>query len=166
LGLTAVLVLSGCVRRRMLIRSQPIGASVFVDDQEIGTTPVAADFTYNGTRKIQLIKDGYETLTVQQAFFPPWYQFPVLEFVSENLSPWEHRDEHFLDFQMQPQQILPADKLVERAQQLRISANQGYTVALPPAALPSQPLAPLPAPASSGSGGAALPLLPPPGQYQ
>jgi hypothetical protein len=129
--LLLALAAPGCVRRRMLIRSQPAGATVFVDDQEIGTTPVSTEFTYYGTRKIQLIKDGYETLTVQQAFFPPWYQFPVVEFISENLSPAEHRDEHLLDFQLQPQSILPADKLLERAQELRVNASHGYSVALP-----------------------------------
>ena len=34
-------VLPGCVRRRMTVRSNPPGAVVFVDDQEIGTTPAS-----------------------------------------------------------------------------------------------------------------------------
>src|ERR1700690_4113146 len=59
---------SGCVQRRMTIRSNPPGALVYVDDYEIGTTPVSASFTYYGTRKIRLVKDGYETLTVMQKF--------------------------------------------------------------------------------------------------
>jgi hypothetical protein len=129
--LLLALAVPGCVRRRMLIRSQPVGATVYVDDQEIGTTPVSTEFTYYGTRKIQLIKDGYETLTVQQMFFPPWYQFPVVEFISENLSPREHRDEHLLDFQLEPQRILPADELLERAQELRVNTSRGYSAALP-----------------------------------
>ena len=121
----------GCVRRRMTIRSNPPGAAVYVDDQQVGTTPVSVDFTYYGTRKIQLIKDGYETLTVQQPFTAPWYQWPPLDFVSENLSPWEHRDEHFLNFQLEPQQILPAEQLLDRAQELRTSTSQGYAVPRP-----------------------------------
>lgn len=136
LTLMMAMVAPGCVRRRMLVRSQPDGATVYVDDQEIGITPVSVEFTYYGTRKIQLIKDGYETLTVKQAFFPPWYQFPVMEFISETLSPWEHRDEHVLDFQMEPQQILPADRLLERAQALRTNAGYGFSPALPPGTQP------------------------------
>jgi hypothetical protein len=123
--------LPGCVRRRMTIRSNPPGAAVYVDDQQVGTTPVGVDFTYYGTRKIQLIKDGYETLTVQQAFSAPWYQWPPLDFFSENLSPWEHRDEHLLNFQLQPQQILPAEELLDRAQELRTNTSRGYAVPLP-----------------------------------
>ncbi len=142
LMLMMAMVAPGCVRRRMLIRSQPAGATVYVDDQEIGMTPVSVEFTYYGTRKVQLIKDGYETLTVKQAFFPPWYQFPVLEFVSETLSPWEHRDEHVLDFQMEPMQILPADRLLERAQELRTNASYGFSPALPQTTQRQPPAAP------------------------
>ena len=53
----------GCVQRRMTIRSSPPGAMVYVDNQEIGTTPVSTGFTYYGTREFRLVKDGYETLT-------------------------------------------------------------------------------------------------------
>jgi hypothetical protein len=146
---------SGCVRRRMTIRSNPLGASVFVDDQEIGTTPVSTDFTYYGTRKVQLIKDGYETLTVKQTFFAPWYEWPPLDFFSETLWPGEIRDEQFLTFQLQPQQILPPDTLQARAEELRMGARQDYLISLPNATATPQPVAPLPS--------QPLPLLPPPG---
>ncbi|MFM7737868.1 MAG: PEGA domain-containing protein, partial [Planctomycetota bacterium] len=57
---------SGCVQRRMLIRSQPEGAMVTIDRQAIGQTPVSVPFTYYGTREIQLEKDGYQTIQVRQ----------------------------------------------------------------------------------------------------
>ena len=60
----------------MTVRTNPPGALLYVDDYEIGTTPVSANFTYYGTRKIRLVKDGYETLTVMQWIPPPWYEFP------------------------------------------------------------------------------------------
>ena len=127
----------------MTVRTNPPGALVYVDDQEIGTTPVSTDFTYYGTRKIQLMKDGFETLTVKQTFSPPWYEYPVLEFFSENLWPMETRDEHLLNFQMQPQQILPSEKLLQRAEDLRIGARQGSAYALPNATSTPQPVAPM-----------------------
>jgi hypothetical protein len=143
-ALTLLALLPGCVRRRMTVRSNPPGALVFVDDQEIGTTPVSTGFTYYGTRKIQLLKDGFETLTVKQTFYPPWYQFTPLDFISENLWPHEVRDEHNLDFQLQPQPVVPSEKLVERAESLRGSVRQGYAVPLPNATSTPQPVAPLP----------------------
>lgn len=149
------LLSSGCVRRRLTVRSVPAGASVYVDDQPIGQTPVSTSFTYYGTRKIQLVKDNFETLTVKQTFNPPWYQYPVIEFVTENLWPWEIRDERAVDFQMIPQVIVPTERLLENAQQLRDAAGQG---AVAPLVTPGeQPIVPpagvLPPPAQ----GAPLP---------
>jgi hypothetical protein len=143
-ALTLLAFLPGCVRRRMTVRSNPPGAVVFVDDQEIGTTPASTSFTYYGTRKVQLVKDGFETLTVKQTFYPPWYEITPLDFVSENLWPHETRDEQYLDFQLQPQQIVPSEKLVERAESLRGGSRQGYAVPLPNATPTPQPIAPLP----------------------
>ncbi|MEI6037860.1 MAG: PEGA domain-containing protein, partial [Planctomycetota bacterium] len=39
---------TGCVQRRMTIRSNPPGALVYVDDYQIGATPVSTDFIYYG----------------------------------------------------------------------------------------------------------------------
>ena len=131
--LVACLLSPGCVRRRMTIRSNPDGATVYVDDQEIGTTPVSASYNYYGTRKIQLVRDGYETLTVMHKFQQPWYQFPPLDFVTENLLPREVRDEQIVDIELEPQRVVPTPELLNRAQQLRQSTRQGYTVLPPPA---------------------------------
>ena len=118
----------GCVQRRITVRSNPPGALVYIDDQEIGFTPVSTPFTYYGTRKIQLMKDGYETITVKQKFRPPWYQIPPLDFISENFWPREIRDERIVDFQLFPQQIVPTEKLRQRAENLRSNSQQGiYT---------------------------------------
>ena len=110
---------TGCVQRRFTIRSNPPGALVYIDDYQIGTTPVSTDFTYYGTRKIRLVKDGYETLTLLQPVPTPWYEWPGLDFVSENLVPGEIRDERILDYQMQPQVIVPQEQLLGRAEELR-----------------------------------------------
>jgi len=129
--LAMCLTSSGCVRRRMTIRSNPSGAMVFVDDQKIGVTPVSTPFTFYGTRKIQLFKDRFESQTIKQQFLPPWYEFPVLEFISENLWPWEVRDERFVDVQLAPLQIVPNDQLIGRADALRNNSRVGYTTPLP-----------------------------------
>lgn len=110
----------GCVQRRMTIRSNPPGALVYVDDYYIGTTPVSTDFIYYGKRKIRLVKDGYEIMNVPKYDIPPpWYEVFPLEFVSENIIPWEIRDERVLDFQLVPQVVVPQDQLMARAEQLR-----------------------------------------------
>ena len=92
----------------MTVRTNPPGALLYVDDYEIGTTPVSANFTYYGTRKIRLVKDGYETLTVMQWIPPPWYEFPPLDFVSENFVPGQIYDQRTLDFQLSRRRSCPA----------------------------------------------------------
>jgi hypothetical protein len=115
--------LAGCVERRMTIRSNPPGAQIYVDDYEIGTTPASTAYTYYGTRKIRLVKDGYETLTVYQPMPAPWYDWPGIDFFSENLWPHEVRDERAFEYQMQPLITVPTEELRARAEQLR-SASQ------------------------------------------
>jgi hypothetical protein len=134
---------NGCVQRRLTIRSNPPGATVYVDDHQIGTTPVSTEFTYYGTRRIKLIRDGYETLTTFQAIKAPWYQIPGIDFFAENMVGREIRDERILDFTMKPQKMVPASELMARANNLRTSARMGMVVPRPP-----QPgLVPVPVPA-------------------
>ncbi|MFM7244972.1 MAG: PEGA domain-containing protein [Planctomycetaceae bacterium] len=159
LTVCAVVALAGCVQRRMTIRSNPPGALVYVDDYQLGTTPVSHDFVYYGTRKIRLVKDGYETLTVRQPFPVPWYEIFPLDFVTENLIPWEVRDERVVDLAMQPAASTPPELVVSRAEQVRLAAGS-----LPPAAAPPAARAPaVPQPVAAPPQVPAAPLqLPPP----
>jgi hypothetical protein len=162
----------GCVQRRMTIRSNPPGALVYVDDYQLGTTPVSHDFVYYGTRKIRLVKDGYETLTVRQPFPVPWYEIFPLDFVTENIIPWEIRDERVVDLQMQPAASTPAELVVARAEQVRLAAGSLPAAAAPPQVvvpvqpLPSAPPAtqPLPPPTESIPAPAQPSLILPPPQ--
>lgn len=122
----------GCVQRRLTIRSNPPGALVYVDDYQIGTTPVSTDFVYYGNRKIRLVKSGYETLTVIQPIPTPWYEYPGLDFVSENLIPREIRDERVVEYQLQPQMIVPSQQLLGRAENLRHGAGVPQSPLPPP----------------------------------
>lgn len=141
--LATVVAGAGCVQRRMTIRSNPPGALVYVDDYQIGTTPVSTDFVYYGTRKIRLVKDGYETLTVRQPFPIPWYEIFPLDFVSENLWPGEIRDERVVDLAMMPAAATPPEEVVARAEQSRLSAGSLPAAQAIPAAQalpPAQPM--------------------------
>ncbi len=98
---------------------------VVVDGREIGYSPASVDFTYYATREIKLVKDGYETLTTQQSFEKPWYQYPGLEFVSDNLLPVTVTNRHDLTYNMHPSVIQPAGDLRGRADTFRSRALIG-----------------------------------------
>jgi hypothetical protein len=146
----------GCVRRRLNVRTNPPGALVYVDNQQIGTTPCSVDFTYYGTREIRLIKPGFETLTVNQPIPTPWYQYPPIDFISENLVATKIRDNRTVTYDLAPQVIVPTQQLIDRGNQLRQDAQQCAVVpasatipvgAVPPVIVPgSTPVGPPPPP--------------------
>lgn len=121
----------GCVRRRLTVRTNPAGASVYVDKQPIGTSPISTSFVYYGTREIEVVADGYRTEKVLRNISPPWYQLPPLDFLAETLWPWEVRDERVIDITMVPREKPASEVLQARADGMRIQASQGIGVPLP-----------------------------------
>ena len=111
--------LSGCVRRRMTVRSNPPGATVYLDGKEIGRTPFSTNFDFYGKREFRLVKDGYETKTVILPVRAPWYQWIPLDFVSEVLLPGKLTDQKYYEFDMHPAVIVPPTELLGRAEELR-----------------------------------------------
>lgn len=160
--IATALGLSGCVERRLFIRSNPPGAMVYVDDYQIGPTPIATSFTYYGTRKIRLVKDGYQTLTVYEKISPPWYEVPPLDFFSENLTTQQIRDMRVLEYQLQPMPVAPTPQLLQRAEELR--RQTGNLPPLPAAGAAGQALpGPVPAESQPAASFPAQPIIPPPG---
>jgi hypothetical protein len=147
---------TGCVRRRLFVNSNPPGALVYVDNEQIGTTPCAVDFTYYGTREIRLVKPGFETLTLNQPIPTPWYQYPPLDFISENLVPYKIRDNRSRTYNLSPQVLALPQELVARGEQLRQETQQGAILpaavtvpVVPPGAVPVGPAVPNGLPAAS-----------------
>lgn len=120
-------VMSGCVHRRLTIRSDPPGAVVEVNGERIGVTPASMDFTYYGTYEIRLTKPGYETLTVRQPVAPPWYQIPPLDAVSDNLLPFQLTNRHDFSWKLRPLTLESNNDAVlrERGQDFRTRARTG-----------------------------------------
>jgi hypothetical protein len=111
--------LSGCVERRYVIESDPPGALVLVNDQPIGTTPVDYYFVYYGNYKFTLIKDGFQTKQVNQPIASPWYEYPPLDFLSENLYPGKLEDVHRFRYCLEPLVQINTDQVLRGADALR-----------------------------------------------
>jgi hypothetical protein len=123
--LAAVCFGSGCVYRRIIVRSDPPGARVLIDGQEVGYTPTGIPFTYYGTRRLTIIKPGFETHSELVTIPPPWYQYVPLDFVSDNFLPEHVADRHDINWQLSPQTVVPLDQLQQRADSLRSEAHMG-----------------------------------------
>jgi len=127
--LAAVLLLaviglfSGCVERRYTIRTDPPGATVIVNGEEVGPAPASKSFVYYGDREITLMLDGYQTKTVIQPINAPWWDNYLTEFFTENVIPVSMRDERQFKYQLVPAQSPRQDELRDRAEGLRSEAQ-------------------------------------------
>ncbi|TVQ52746.1 MAG: PEGA domain-containing protein [Phycisphaerales bacterium] len=112
-----VVFASGCVRRTITITSEPPGALVWVNDREIGRTPVDFDFLYYGRYDVRLELDGHEPqMTLGEARVPLWDSIPF-DFVME-LAPVDLHSRVHWHFDLE---AITDDResLVQRARSLR-----------------------------------------------
>lgn len=119
------LCLTGCMHRRVTINSNPQGALVRIDGEDIGYTPASIDYTWYGTREVQLVKDGFETQTRLIRLSPPWYQRFPLDFVTDNFLGTHVRDHRRFDLQMQPKRPEDTTNVIDRGRSLRSQALHG-----------------------------------------
>ena len=128
---------SGCVERRMTVISDPPGAQVFVNNRPIGASPAylpSLQFLYYGNYDILLVKEGFEPLLVQQAVDPPWYEWPGIDFFSENLCPWHIKDAREFKYQLQPHRIVTPDEVLNNANSFRPRGQAIQETPMPPSA--------------------------------
>jgi hypothetical protein len=119
--LASLIILSaGCVERRLLIRSEPDGALVRVNGNEIGRTPTSWRFYHYGKVRVELEHDGFEPESRIVELKPPWYQYPVADFVSDVLVPSRIEDHH--EVEMQLVALTPPEDLEEAEIQARLEA--------------------------------------------
>ena len=124
--LAILLVLGGCVERTMKIDSDPQGARVLLNDEEVGVTPAKLSFLWYGDYDVILRKDGFETLKTHYRLDPPWYQYPPFDLIAECLIPATIRDAHVLPtYELKPMAVSPIEEIAERANEARRQASGG-----------------------------------------
>jgi hypothetical protein len=110
---------AGCVRRTLTINTVPQGATVWLNDEEIGKTPVSVDFLWYGDYDVIARLDDHETLRTHQNITEPWYQLPFIDFFSEVLWPgWVH-DQRSMNFALVPAETPDRDELLRAAEAFR-----------------------------------------------
>lgn len=81
----ALAAAGGCIERRIIVTSEPPGATVWVNDAEIGRTPAEVGFTYFGVYDVRLRKDGFEPISTRAEAKAPLYEYPPFDLVAEAL---------------------------------------------------------------------------------
>ena len=109
----------GCVRRTVTIRTDPQGARITLNDEEIGSSPATTDFVWYGDYEVIVRKPGYATLQTHQRIDAPWYQWPAIDLLTEALLPIDFHDQHEFAYNLQPASQPARDDLIRQAQDLR-----------------------------------------------
>ena len=117
-------LLNGCVERRLTINTEPPGALVSLNDEEIGISPVTVEFNWYGDYKIRASKQGYEILeTHQKLAAPPHDQFPF-DFFAEILWPETIVNEYEWTFKLTPYSPPQREELIQAALQMKEQTAQ------------------------------------------
>ncbi|MBN1392595.1 MAG: PEGA domain-containing protein [Sedimentisphaerales bacterium] len=119
IGLTACLFLTGCVERKLTINTEPQGAVVVLNDEEIGTSPVTTSFEWYGDYDVRITKEGYETLKTHRELKPPLHDYFPFDFFAQILNPKRIVDSYEWTFTLAPQKQPDRDELIQNAQSLK-----------------------------------------------
>jgi hypothetical protein len=122
-SILALVGLAGCVERRITINSEPKNALVYLNDKEVGRTPVTVPFEWYGDYDIIIRKEGYETIKTHEKIVQPWYQYFPVDFFAEILWPATIYDDHYLDFDLTQYEPTDPKELGERALEMRSLAG-------------------------------------------
>lgn len=112
-------MLSGCVERKLTIRTEPEGALVTLNDEEIGPSPVTVGFEWYGDYNVRISKPGYETLKTHRKLKAPWYDSFPCDFIAQFLNPKRIVDSYEWSFELNPKEQPDREELVDSAVELR-----------------------------------------------
>jgi hypothetical protein len=115
----AAIMLGGCVERRLTINTQPQGAIVTLNDEEIGTSPVTVSFEWYGDYDVRINKAGYETLKTHRKLDAPWYDAFPFDFFAQILNPGRIVDSYEWTFELAEKKEISREELIRDAEELK-----------------------------------------------
>ncbi|MBN2560521.1 MAG: PEGA domain-containing protein [Phycisphaerae bacterium] len=114
---------AGCIERTVSINTEPEEATVFLNDDEVGQSPVRVPFTWYGDYDIIIRKKGYETMRTHHNIKTPWYELPGIDIFTECLVPFTVHDDRVLEtFVLEPARSPDKEALLEAAAEMRQQA--------------------------------------------
>lgn len=113
--LLLILAAGGCIERKLTVTTEPPGAVVWLNDEEIGATPVSVNFKWYGDYKVRIQKGGFEILDTHRELEPPFYDAFPMDFFA-TLWPDTIRHEAAWHFDLAPAVLLTNEQLLQQAQ--------------------------------------------------
>ncbi|MFH1855973.1 MAG: PEGA domain-containing protein [Candidatus Omnitrophota bacterium] len=94
------LFLSGCIERKLFVRTDPPNADFYFNEQLKGKTPLSFDFEWYWTHEVRVEKEGYKEVEKEEVIKAPPYMWIPLDFLAE-LLPFKIKDYHYLDYKLE-----------------------------------------------------------------
>ena len=117
-SIIALTTLAGCVERKLTINTEPQGALVVLNDEEIGESPVTVNFNWYGDYCVRISREGYETLDTHRQLKGPWYDYFPFDFFAQIVNPNRIVDSYEWTFELSPRQQISPEELIEKAREL------------------------------------------------
>ena len=117
--LSVSVLLAGCVERKLTINTEPQGAIVVLNDEEIGLSPVTVAFEWYGDYNVTLRKEGFETLKTHRKLKGPWYDAFPFDLFAQLIIPNRIVDSYNWTFKLEGKKQISRDRLIQNAQELK-----------------------------------------------
>lgn len=121
----STLAAAGCVERRIVITTTPGDATVYLNDVEVGRTPLEVDFTYFGVYDVRIHRQGCEPLVTSREAEAPLHEWPLVDLVAMAI-PVRKRTVIRWHFDLEPESF-DQGELLERARDLKDRAEAPQT---------------------------------------
>jgi hypothetical protein len=108
----------GCAQRTLDITSQPSGALVYLNGEEVGRTPLRYYFEWYSDYDIIVRLEGYETLKTHRKIKGPLYAIPPIDLLSELFGVKTKRQWQFT-LEPKKEEQIKADELIARGEEMR-----------------------------------------------
>jgi hypothetical protein len=119
----AAMLVCGCVERKLTINTEPQGAMVTLNDEQIGVSPVTVTFNWYGDYWVRASKEGFSTLETHRELKAPLHDHFPFDFFAGVLYPGQIVDDYEWTFELAPREDLTREQLLENADALRMQMN-------------------------------------------
>jgi hypothetical protein len=117
--LAGLVTITGCVERKLTINTNPAGALVLLNDEEIGVSPVTTSFNWYGDYNVTIRKPGCQTLRTHRKLQSPWFDYFPFDFFTQVLYPGRIVDSYQWSFDLQPEKEIDRQGLISEAERLK-----------------------------------------------
>ena len=120
--MTAAILLTGCVERKLTINTEPQGALIVLNDEEVGISPVTVAFNWYGDYTVRINKEGFQSLDTHKNLKRPMRDVFPFDFYYEVLTPKKYVDQYEWTFALAPYKPADRNELLKAAQTVKEKA--------------------------------------------